>query len=170
MENSSKAFIMAGGILIAILVVSLLVFAFSRIKSYQNQLDTSKKIEQVTEFNKQFESYNKSVVTGYELISLANLARDHNTRYTTDEGFKEIKIYIKLKNSHGTLPGGYSKKSTKKSGYFDLVDYVETVYSNLDDNNREKEFKELYFQSEGVINDEVSGRVVEMSFTQLTQK
>ena len=108
MENATYALRIAAGVLIALMVTSLLVFGFSRINRYKKQEEMSKKDEQTVEFNKEFESYNKRVVTGYELISLANYTNDINERYQETDGFTVVKIYIimmkdaNLVNSDGT--------------------------------------------------------------------
>ena len=43
MENASKALIMAGGILITILVVSLLVLFWNQVSDYKKQVQMQKK-------------------------------------------------------------------------------------------------------------------------------
>ena len=98
MENASKALIMAGGMLIAILIVSLLVVAWSNITNYNKKKDDIMTTEQLAKFNKEFESYNKKVVHGYELVSLNNLIADTNHRYSGTNGYAELEAYIKLKS------------------------------------------------------------------------
>ena len=54
MENASKAILMAGGMLLTILIVSLLVFAWNTFSNYYSQKDSIDEIDDVTEFNLQF--------------------------------------------------------------------------------------------------------------------
>ena len=103
MENVSKALMIAGGIMIAIIVVSILVFGFTRLRKYQNSQDENVKVMQIAEYNKKFDSYNKNVVKGYEIVSLSNLAYDTNKRYSEDDGFKQVKIGAKLTSKNGVI-------------------------------------------------------------------
>ena len=81
MENASNALKIAAGILISLLIVSLLVYGITVLRKYQNTSDEVKRMEQIQKFNQNFESYNKKVVSGYQMVSLANLTRDINQRY-----------------------------------------------------------------------------------------
>lgn len=83
MENASKAILMAGGMLIAILIVSLLIFAWDTFSNYYSRKDSIDEIEDVTEFNLQFTNYDRKNVNGYELFSLINKVIDYNMRRTT---------------------------------------------------------------------------------------
>ena len=96
MENASNALKIAAGILISLLIVSLLVYGITVLRKYQNTSDEVKRVEQIQKFNQNFESYNKKVVSGYQMVSLANLTRDINQRYSSDVGFKPVNIYLKL--------------------------------------------------------------------------
>lgn len=196
MENASYALRIAGGVLIAIMVVSLMVFGFSRVRDYKKQEAISKKDAQIAEFNKEFESYNKKIVRGYELVSLANYINDMNTRYSTDEGYTKITATIKM-NGDGQLTGiGEDGKATVDQSYkksknktYDLTTYVYNVFErfsnkNGDDyqamlkaysefpkelSNVQKEFKELYFKCSGTTYDEQNGRVCKMEFQQIVR-
>ena len=105
MENASKALIMAGGLLIAILLVSLLLYAWSMMSKYQASKNEIKNIEDVAKFNEQFTNYDRDDVEGYEIISLANRVADYNNKYSSasdsknDIKYNPITITIKIGNS-----------------------------------------------------------------------
>ena len=80
MENASKALIMAGSVLIALLVVGALVLMFSNLTSYQNSNEKANKDEQITKFNQEYSTYNRKDVRGNELYSLINRVVDYNSR------------------------------------------------------------------------------------------
>lgn len=81
MENASKAIIMAGGILITLVIVSLLVMLFGQIGNIYSQEDNFKEVEQLEEYNRKFAAYtNIKSLYGSELLSLANLANDYNKK------------------------------------------------------------------------------------------
>ena len=85
MENASKALLIAGGILLAMLVFSLLLFARNNVSDYYASQEEFKDIKDVTKFNKQFTNYERTDVKGYELISLINSVIDYNDRKSTQE-------------------------------------------------------------------------------------
>lgn len=83
MENASKALIIAGGILISILILSVLVYSFGNISQYFSSEEKVQQTEQLTTFNNQYESYNKKLLRGTDVISVINKAKDNNTKYGT---------------------------------------------------------------------------------------
>lgn len=80
MENATRALTMAGGILIALMILGALFLMFNNLSSYQNQNDTSTKSTQIAEFNNQFEPYNKDKLTLMELHSVYNKVNSNNTK------------------------------------------------------------------------------------------
>jgi hypothetical protein len=186
MENMSRALIMAGGILIAVLIVSLLVVARTQWGKYQTRKDEAKSNEQVAEFNKRFEAYN-SVITGDKIITLVNLANDMNKKYGEEQGYKNIKIYAKLMNKNGSFPGTYGPnyKIVRHSGkkYSDMNSYIELI-RGLGFFNEIKEgepnydtykdfvgqFKKSYFKCDDIVYDNITTRVCEMYFEQVKKK
>lgn len=83
MENASKALLIAGGMLIALLVIGALVLMFNQIGDYEKAQSSNKKVSQVAEFNKEFIKYTYDDIKGYELISLINKAIDFNGKKGT---------------------------------------------------------------------------------------
>lgn len=80
MENAAKALIIAGGILIAIMTLSVLVYAStSRTRIAQAQVE-KKAAEELAKFNREYESYNKDRLYGVDVITVMNKAIEHNTR------------------------------------------------------------------------------------------
>ncbi len=105
MENATRALVMAGGILIALLIIGALMLTFNNLSSYQKSNNDSKKTSQIAEFNNQFEPYNKKDLTLMELKSIYNKIQSNNAKYPEyaithninnvysliDDEFKEIK-------------------------------------------------------------------------------
>ena len=85
MENASKALIMAGGMLLAIFITSLLIFAWKLFSEYQSSHDSLSEIEDTTKFNSQFTSYDRDDILGYELLSLINKVIDYNEKKSQDD-------------------------------------------------------------------------------------
>lgn len=133
MENASKALLMAGGMLIALLVIGALLLAFNQIGDYEKGKSSMTKSSQVADFNKEFGKYSGDDVKGYDLITVINKAIDFNSKEgTTKETAnsvdysKKIKIVItnmkKFKNKYGVnnssewLKGNSDSYETQNSG------------------------------------------------------
>lgn len=82
MENASKALIMAGGILITILVVSLLVLFWNQVSDYKKTSSDAEKEAQLSTFNEQFTQYARNDLKGVEIISLVNKVVNYNKKNT----------------------------------------------------------------------------------------
>ena len=80
MENASKALVMAGGILIAILVVGALLLMVNQIGSYEKAQTTNVKDSQLAQFNYDFERYTDDEITGADIISIINKVADFNNK------------------------------------------------------------------------------------------
>ena len=150
MENATKALIIAGGMLIAMLIVGLLTWGYTQIRSLQQENVTEEERQQIVEFNERFEAYNKKVVRGYQMISLANLVYDTNTRYTYDNGYSPVTIIV----------DGLSSETAEKE---DLESYIQDKYDTMTSNEKNA-FKQMYFECTDVKYDAKNSRVVSMNF------
>lgn len=169
MENASKAFIIAGGMLIAMLIVGLLVWGYTNISSYRKSQIESEEMEQVLEFNKKFEAYNKATVRGYQMISLSNLANDVNKRFEEEE-YKKVEIHA-IMSEDALLPGATSSERVPSTNYYDMVKYVNNIYSSgILNSNQKNEFKQLYFECTNVEYDRNNNRVIKMEYKQVKVK
>lgn len=84
MENASKALLMAGGILIALLVIGALLLMFNQISTYQQSETSNEKNTQLAKFNMDFERYlDDSGISGADIVTLANKIVDYNNKENT---------------------------------------------------------------------------------------
>ena len=83
MENATKALIIAGSVLIALMVIGALLLMFNNLSSYQETNVQGTREAQILEFNNQYETYNRKDVRGSDLYSLLNRAIDYNRRKST---------------------------------------------------------------------------------------
>ncbi len=128
MENASKALIMAGEILIAILILTLLLYAWGKYSEYKNEEAEIDNIENVAKFNEQFTNYDRKDVEGHEILTLINKIVDYNERKTTDslaqsDTYNPIKITIKKINQSELTYG------TEKPVLFISTEYKDDVIS-----------------------------------------
>ena len=80
MENASKALLIAGGMLLLILVMSLAAYIFKQLGSqtsgfYRDMSDT-----EIYEYNQQFFNYEDKELRIQDVITVINLAKDTNKR------------------------------------------------------------------------------------------
>lgn len=91
MENATKALLMAGGILIAIIIITLLIRTYGNIGAFQKQQLTAEEARQIEEYNKEYTKYDGQYVYGTEVITVINRATNEKQK-----SGQETKIYIKI--------------------------------------------------------------------------
>lgn len=155
MENATKALIIAGGMLIAMLITGLLVWGFGQIRSVQQEQADQDVIQEITDFNERFEAYNRTTVRGYQMISLANLVYDTNARYTGEDGYNPVTIIV---------DGLSAEEATDEN----LVTYIQTYYDVMT-SDQKNALKQLVFECTGVDYDTQNSRVLRMYFRRLTR-
>ena len=72
MENASKALLMAGGVLIALLVLILLIRSFGNVVFFQKVQLSEEEQAQLVKYNEQYTKYVGQYVYGTEVITLVN--------------------------------------------------------------------------------------------------
>ena len=86
MENASKALLMAGGILIAIIIIALFIRSYGNISKFQKTRLTEKEQEQLIAFNEQYTKYLGQYVYGTEVRTLQNKYENNNKVEVVIEG------------------------------------------------------------------------------------
>ena len=128
MENASKALIMAGAVLIALVVISLLVFFFNNLRNIQNINLSTEQVEQAAEFNKQYDVYARDVY-GSELLSIANKILDYNKRESDNKGYTKIELEVNVSND---IDSTYFKKGIyTDSALENKINEIEEIEKNI---------------------------------------
>lgn len=111
MENASKALLMAGGVLIAIIIISLLVKTYGNIGKFQKQQLSAEEAEQIEEFNKNYTKYQGQYIYGTEVITVINRVLKEK-----EKSGEEIKVYITFGEAYTYNVVTYvnGKKTTKE--------------------------------------------------------
>ncbi len=97
MENATKALEMAGSLLIGVLLLGCLLFAYTRMSELK---DTEHKVEvseQAKDFNQDYETYNRNNLYGSDLFSLANQIEDYNEKEADGKAYGRIEMKVTLK-------------------------------------------------------------------------
>lgn len=127
MENAAKGLTIAGGVLVAIIVISTLWYSFHQWGLLPQAKAENEKASQDIAFNQEFESYNKQNIYGAEIITILNKAIENNEKYgitadTTDPYYIDVVITI------STDVKGFTKKYVRdKHG---VLKDESTIYSD----------------------------------------
>ncbi len=78
MENASTALLMAGGMLLAVIVISLFILGYSYVTEMAQSKVDVELLEEIEEFNAPLLSFNKTAMYGTDVISILNLAISNN--------------------------------------------------------------------------------------------
>ena len=149
MENASKALIMAGSVLMAILVIGLLVFGYNEMSRTEQIKENSREVDKLAEYMARFEQFNrgeKNPLYGSELLSLANLQEDYNlSDARADVGYDKIEIYVTItKNLEGYLEAG---KTYNISEILEKINSVLAKIENYEEPNSKYNNKSVRYYS-----------------------
>lgn len=112
MENASKAIIIAGGILISLIAISIFYYMFEKIGEFREATDIDTNEQALLDFNKSFEAYNKKIMYGADIKSVLNKAIDNNVRNKVDnepDNGYYVDVVIYFKNDLQTRVETYEK-------------------------------------------------------------
>lgn len=104
MENASKALLMAGGILVGVLILALMVTLFFSSKELTSSYDKRKQEEAVQQFNVNFTQYLGQDLTIHQVVTICNFAYSNGTHKVLvnnnyDNPYKSDKIKENLEKS-----------------------------------------------------------------------
>ena len=108
MENASKALLIAGGILFAIVLISMLLYMFSSVRNVAKTQDRNKLTQQIAEFNNGFLAYNKQKMYGTDVISAVKKAINYNSTLDASQSNEFINIVLILKGDFYTTEQKYT--------------------------------------------------------------
>ena len=90
MENATKALIIAGGVLIAILIITLFVSVLQNTGKVSKQYNKAISSEQIASFNSNFTKYLGQDLTIHEVVTICNFAKDNKTKQVNVKNGKNI--------------------------------------------------------------------------------
>lgn len=113
MENISKALLIAGGVLLGLLLISLLLNVFNIISDSEKSKEELLSVEQLAKFNSYYESFNKETIYGTDLLTLSNKIKEDEKKY---EGVN-ISILGNIQIPDTTLVDHDTLKAQKEQKY-----------------------------------------------------
>lgn len=130
MENVTKALLIAAGVLLAIMILSLLVIFGGQLSGYFSSQHETTIIEQDTKFNAQFENYNGQTIRGNELISIINKVVNYNTTIADMEKYDEITMSVDFKGYQNA-----GNTSTNANNNFKYSSDDESIFKGIFNGN-----------------------------------
>ncbi len=78
MENASRALLMAGGVLIAIIIISIAVYMFTTYSNVGTRYETITESNEKIKFNTNFTKFEgRTDITAQEIVTIVNFAKDY---------------------------------------------------------------------------------------------
>lgn len=96
MENAAKALLIAGGILLALMTLSLIVYVSTSTTRMAEAQDEKKAAEELSAFNASYEAYNKTRMYGTDVITVVNKAINYNLKLNNSERNEAITIEVEV--------------------------------------------------------------------------
>lgn len=165
MENASKALIMAGSVLIALMILGALLLMFNNLNNYQNTESQNTREAQVVEFNNQYETYNRNNVRGSDLCSLLNRVADYNRRKSTEgTGKNDEGQYLAYEPMTIEFDFSGKREQLKVGDKNNLI--MQEKYSQ---SNKENQFEEYISSKIGIIEENYGTDVIQKLATSVSK-
>lgn len=118
MENASKALLIAGAVLIAILIITVLATVLKSTGNVSKQYDQSVSLEQVTTFNSNFTKYTGKYLTIHDVVTICNFAKQNKIHKVTITANEKSEDDIKNDNNKIEIVNIDGKLFKKQPAYF----------------------------------------------------
>ncbi len=176
MENATKAILIAGGILITMLTVSLFYFIFNIAGDMYGVSQEDSTQKELIAFNTGFEAYNKNVMYGMDIISVLNQAIDNNRRYGIEyynepSDPKNIDYYVDIEFEY-KYDNGITRTLSLKNNYTkddNTIKNIITSPKDIDFSFKTAGYrcKNVYYNETGTASTSSKGRLNKMVFVRL---
>lgn len=112
MDNVSKALIMAGGILLALLIISVSLYLLSSARGFASAINTNAELSAVESFNRYYQSFNSNI-TGIDLVNICNkVINDRNNGHEIDCNVRTNGVFDQLNALSNNADGDLSSLKT----------------------------------------------------------
>ena len=134
MENASKALIIAGAILIAILLISVAVIIMNSTGSMQDRVGKTADTMEIQTFNSNFTSYEGTNISASQVKALLSLIKSSNAANgvadTAADKQSTTEKYVYLDNSTGTI-SSITAVSSNKTYTVEVTEYYKGYVNKI---------------------------------------
>lgn len=188
-NNASKALLMAAGVLIGIIMLSLGVYLVTSMRNFSKNYNENLEQQQLAQFNSKFTVFqNRENISIHEIITLVNIAEEFNKTNNIEANNRQhINIYVDFSKGKpinltdtSTYPKTTKYRNNPNQFINDLLDgiYIYSIYGNtvekegqfqyeyIEDSNTKKKYKKYYncFQYVDCYINPETGRIEYISF------
>lgn len=155
MENATQALLIAGGVLLAIMILSIGVIIYISHNETAEAINNRWEIAELNKYNSTFELYiDRTDITAQELVTLANLSKQRNN---------EIAIYVKT--TTGTIRGNNNIVAWDKNKLSDFLnDHILTTQK--EPTGAETKQNLFSYKQNSIKYDDKTGKIIEISFNE----
>lgn len=171
MENASRALLMAAGVLVGVLLLSLAVFLFTIFGNFGSDMTAQMNEKNISEFNAQFLKYESSqdengdwqnLCRAQDVVTIANLAKENNAQYdysVSDEktGYYYVRVIVTTKDP----------KKTRNNFETDSLDTYTIFLKDFSGKEINNSFNVWYFKCTNIKINPNSKRVCSVTFEQM---
>lgn len=137
MENASKALLIAGGMLVTMLVLSIGVYLFNNFSNTATEYQKTEETAEIQQYNANFIKFEeKTDIKIHEIITLVNFAKQYNKQTETSISIKlgteelnvleDDKIIEKISEKANEEFTCKEMKDNDEDGRIDLISFVKT--------------------------------------------
>lgn len=116
MENATKALLIAGGVLIAILIITVMVNLFNSTGNVSRSYNARIEAEEVTKFNSNFTQYLGQQLTIHEAITITNFAENNGVDISGEKATSNIDNNTAKEKKYTLIINDYDE-----NGYIDSI-------------------------------------------------
>ena len=168
MENASKALMMAAGVLMGMMILSLGVYLYYSLGTYitsnQERMDSN----ELNKFNTQFIKYincksdgtQEFELTIHDVVTVANLAYENNKKYnliSTTEDYGESTLYVTV-----------NAEIKKEDGSIETINHLERNINEKSTEILSNNLETKYLcKNDDIIYSNITGRVCSINFIKI---
>lgn len=120
MENASKALLIAGGVLVAIIIITLAVTLYTVFSNHSKEYNEIMNITEIQKFNSKFDVYvGRTDITAQEIVSVVNLAKEY-----------ENIVEVVIMNKSNIIQTYTNSEMFVKTFLMNNFECLDTVYNN----------------------------------------
>ena len=169
MENASRALLMAAGVLVGVLLLSLAVYLFTIFGDFGSDMTTQMNEKNISEFNAQFIKYQsyqnengewQNLCRAQDVVTIANLAKENNNKYEytvsdMSTGYYYVRVIVKT--------GHITKNNYETASLEEYTNFLKQFSGSLQDGV----FNITYFKCTNIQINPNSKRVCSVTFEQV---
>lgn len=164
MENASKALLMAAGIIVGVLILSVGVALYSMFGSSSKNIIDKLEESKILEFNNNFYKYfgNGVEITAHDIVTITNFARKTNKEGQVQDfsSYSQTSDYVQIDvKNNKKWEINFEKKEDSDKNYYSSFIKNNTFKK---DNSGKETTEKKYYKCTNIITNTKSGKVIYM--------